>query len=167
MASSSGKATPSSIRYLSATLTQGSADAFKETEMATGLSSLANFAYRIREIVWEFSSTNGANGGANYELSLTHTTQAAIPTYLTRALIAKEKYMNQLVTSGAFTMPQIRRIQYTNEDNVLVVTESIFAQLDSAASSVANTVYCRVGYEVVTLSELERLNILNAVSLGF
>lgn len=167
MAQASSRAKPSPIRYLYATVTQGSNDAFAETEIPTGLSSLANFAYRIREILWEFTGTFGCVNGGQYELALTHTTQADEPTISDRPLIDKKKYRITLTTSGAVRNDQMLQTQYSSEDNVLVVTESIFAQIDTDSTSATNSVRVRIGYEVVEIGELDRLNLLNAVSLGF
>lgn len=156
----------SPIRYLYATLAQGSADAFVQATIPTGLSSLADFAYRVREILVEIPphSLVAAN---LVEVALCHTSQAAMPDISNRALIYKMRYNEGMVTSGAVHRPEmIKRAQYAEDDNVLLITEDVFAQFDTASTGGTLTARMRIGYEVVRINELDRLTLLNQISLG-
>lgn len=149
------------LSYLWTTLTQGSADAFIQATVSTGLFGQTKIAYRLREILLEFSSTQGVAGtSSQWEVSLTRKSFAAMPTTLEKSLIWKWKRSNVLVTSGMVTADTAVRVTFQESDNILVVEDPIYAQLDSNGTSATNVVYLRLGYERVAVSDVDRLTLI-------
>lgn len=149
------------LSYLWTTLTQGSADAFVQASMATGLQGQTKAGYRIREVVLEGAGNSAfAQTGGTFEISCSRKSLAAMPVLTEKSLIAKWKWINSFTTSGLAVIQQTRREVFSDADNLIVVEDPFYWQLDSNGTSVASTVYVRVGYEIVTLSEVDRLTLI-------
>lgn len=145
------------LSYITGSATQGSADAFVESQIATALAGQTGRAFRIREIGFEFVAQSPVAAGAVYELAISRRSQAAMPNVTDRNVIVKDKRIYGYVTSGLYALDYMRRYTYTEDDNVLVVEDPLYLQLDSAATTAVNTVYCRIGYELVNISANDRL----------
>lgn len=147
------------LKYLTATVTQGSNDAFAETEIPTGLAAVGNVAFRIRELVSEIPSLAATNA-VEIEVALTRKTFAAMPSVTERTLLYKRKIRVSLTTSGTFLEECVDRVKYDADDNLLIVEDPIYLSVDSNATSASNSVRIRIGYEQIRISEVDRLQLI-------
>lgn len=155
------------LQYLYATLTQGSNDAFVQTQIATALLNVSGVAYRLRELVIEYGAAGGASGvgtigNAGYDVSLTTKSMSAQPNLTEKSQLWKAKHINAFTTSGMAIFEQVYRYQWSTEDNLLIVEDPVYMQLDSNGSSASNVVYARIGYEAVSISDIDKLLIMNS-----
>ena len=146
------------LAYIVGTATQGSADAFKESEIQTALSGQTQRAFRVREILFELPNIGNA-AGVNVEVSLTRRTMAAMPNITDRNVIAKVTRQQNLTTSGAYIHDRVVRLTFSEDDELLIVEDPIYFQIDTASTTAANTGYARVGYELVNVSANDRLQL--------
>lgn len=151
---------------LTFTATEGSADAFVQEEIETGL-QVANVtgvktstAYRIIEIVAKVTALPFVDG-CYFDLTFTRQSKAATPTLADRTLIWAYSREVELATSGAFPQEQIVRWQPAPGTNVLIVENPIYVQLDSGATSLSMSTTGYILYEPVTVSEVDRLALLS------
>lgn len=148
------------LRYLYGTVTQGSADAFATSSISTGLAGLTRQAMRIRELLvqWPVLSIASLNGSV-VELALTRTVPTAIPTLASLGLIWFGSRISRFTTSGQAWGPLTERYTWAEDDENLVVEDAINLSIDSATTSGSNVALARIGFEIVNISELERLNL--------
>lgn len=149
------------------TATQGSADAFVQAEVETGLNQVGiggKIAYRILEIGVQFQLMVEVDSWVG--LSLTRQSMSALPNMNERSLIYKETRQVAITTSGQMYVPDlVSRWQPLEAQNLIIVENPIYVQVDSDGTSNANTVYGYVLYEQVAITETERLALI-AQSLG-
>lgn len=148
------------LAYLTGTATQGSADAFVEAEIATALQGLSNVAFRVRELLFELPNVGNATGGPNIEAAISRRSKAAMPNITDRDVIAKIFHQANFTTSGAMNMERVRRLTFTEDDELLIVEDPVYLDVDSNATSAANTVRVRIGYERASISAVDRLTLL-------
>jgi hypothetical protein len=147
------------LSYLTASATQGSADAFVQAEMATALSGIGNVAYRVREVLFEFSSIiNGVS--SDIAACIARRSKAAMPNVTDRDVLVKIWMQVKFTTSGAQNQHQVQRLTFTEDDELLVVEDPLYLVVDSASTALSNVVYARIGYERVSISALDRLSLL-------
>lgn len=144
------------LAYITGTATQGSADAFVQAEIATALSGQTQRAFRVREILFEFTAQHFANNSIR-EVCISRRSQTAMPNVTDRNVVAKNTTVAVITTSGAQVAPLVHRFTFTEDDDLLVVEDPLYLVLDSASTTLTNTVYCRVGYEVTNINANERL----------
>lgn len=148
------------LSYLVGTVTQGSADAYAESQIVTGLGSVGNRAFQIREILWRIPQVANING-AGIVLTLSRKTFSTQPQVTERTLIHRfERYVT-FSTSGATVQGQVERLAFSEQDNFLIVEDPIYFQIDSDLTTVANVGRVRIGYVPVAISELDRLTLIN------
>lgn len=150
------------LRFLTASVSQGSADAFAEAEFQTGLSNVTRTAYRIRRIEWIFPALVGAD--CYIDMALRRNSSAALSLNLGNAGIAGARRSMELVTSGMAFQDLFTSVPYSRDEELLIVEESLFLQLDSNGTSATNTGYIRIGYETRSITENERLSIQAATA---
>lgn len=139
------------------TVTQGSSDAFAQAEIPTALLNVPRTAYQVTRILFEAPIIPGASG-AEVTLSLTRNSKSAIPTLADRMVIEKYKYEVRLTTSGAvFQQPVIER---RPGEGVIIVEDPLYVQIDSSSTSAANTGIVVIEYFPVTLTDAEKLQLL-------
>lgn len=148
------------LAYLTGTVTQGSADAFAEAQVATALQGLSNVAFRVREILFERSSVGAAS--STIALWLARRTKAAQPRVSDRDVLAMWNTTFQLTTSGAEERELVHRQVFSEDDELLIVEDPLYLGIDSGSTSQALTGYVRIGYERVSISALDRLTLLTA-----
>jgi hypothetical protein len=146
------------LSYLTGSATQGSADAFVQAEISTALSGQTQRAFRVREVLFEHPLIAG--NGANIAISLSRRSKTAEPVITDRDVMAKVNVSVSLTTSGAFPLERVRRLTWAEDDELLIVEDPIYLVVDSASTGAANTVYCRIGYELVNISAVDRLTLL-------
>lgn len=146
------------LSYLTASVTQGSADAFAEAEMATALSGISNVAFRVRELIFEFSTVGSVS--SQMAIWLSRRTKTAQPKITDRDILALVHNSYQFTTSGAAVRSFVHRYTYDEDDELLIVEDPLYLGIDSASTAQTLTGYCRVGYERVSISALDRLTLL-------
>lgn len=159
-------ATKKALSYLWGTATQGSADAFVQLSMATGLSGQTRTAYQIHEIMIEWGLAQVAASGAIpgvtslIELALTRKSLTAMPVITEKSLIAKFGKQVSFTTSGLSWASKVERYTYTEDDNLLVVEDPVYWQLDSVSTSLTIVAEVRIGYVPVSISDVDRLTLV-------
>lgn len=148
------------LNYLVGTATQGAADAYVEAEIATALSGLNTVSYRVREILLEFDGTAIAGDQDELEIALSRRTKAAMPLVTDRDVIAKWTKGVRMTTSGTVENIGVVRLTFTEDDDLRIVEDPIYLQVDSASIGAALTISARIGYERVNISALDRLTLL-------
>ena len=146
--------------FLRGTVTQGGADAFAQAEIVTALSGQTRRAYRVRELLFELPLFGTIASAANVELCCTRRSKAAMPNITDVDVLWKMKFGASVLTSGAFLWPSTQRFAFGEDDEIIIVEDPIYFQIDSNATTLTQTAYVRIGYEEVTLSEADRLAIL-------
>lgn len=148
------------LRYAWFSLVQGSNDAFVQAELDTGLSGLTREVWRLRELLIQWPALSlAAIANTEVQLAITRVSMTAQPSITERALVWTSSRLNRFVTSGMFMAQMINRERFDSDDNVLIAENTIYAQMDSANTSATNTGVIRVGYEIVRVSEAERLSL--------
>lgn len=147
------------LRYLVGTVTQGSADAFAEAEIITGLQSVGNVAFVIRELIFQFPGVPLVDA-ASIQLSITRKSFSVMPSVLERTLIYTQLRYYELVTSGAVEQSLFERVKFDADDFLIVVEDPIYLQIDSNATSGTNTGRVRIGYQQLDINEIDRLQLI-------
>ena len=144
--------------------TQGSADAFVETEIQTGLSTLGKTAYRILEVGLQLSNIPNVNG-ANIEFALSRASDTTVAAINDRSMLYRNYASVIFTTSGATYQPSVYRWQPLEDANVIIVEEVIYAQLDSGSTSQTNVAKGYILIEPLDITEADRTALI-AQSLG-
>lgn len=153
-----------SLKWLSASVTQGSNDAFAETEFSTGLSNVTRQAFRIRCIEFLAPALPGVDSVV--QLCLRRNSAAAL-TFNGQAIIAGMQRWAEFTTSGMTTQEQYPNRQLFEKDmEFLIVEEALYFQIDSNATSATNSALVRIAYETRSITENERLAIQAQTAQG-
>lgn len=147
------------LSYITGTVTQGGADAFAQAEVATALSGVTGRAFQVRTIEIELASGSLANGAIS-EVTLTRRTKTAIPLITDRDVIVKAKFLSLLTTSGAIRQDLVSRWSYSEDDELLIVEDPLYLQIDGTSTSGTYSAYVRIGYTSVSISQVDRLTLL-------
>lgn len=140
---------------LSVTLTQGANDAFVQAEIQTGLLGLSRRAYRLNEVQVEFPT---AILPGQYELCITRRSKSAMPDLTDLDVFRKWKFAYTFTTSGSTVIETT--FVWTPPSEIIIVEDPIYAQLDTALTSAANTVKMLLDVSQVEISEIDRLTLL-------
>jgi len=150
------------LKQLSMVATQGGADAFVSVEMPTGLSSFPKQAYRIHWV--DFVLPNMAQAAAFQDMivALSRRQKAAMPFITDPDLIHQVVRRKNFLTSGSDVNDGnvSREFSHVEAGETLVVEDPLYLLLDSTGTGVANTTYCRIHFEIVNITELDRLTLL-------
>lgn len=146
------------LSYLTASVVQGSADAFAQAEMATALTGLTNVAFRVREILFEFSAFGTVT--SDQFLWIARRSKTAIPAVTDRDVLAMHSLSYKFTTSGASSRKFVERLAFAEDDELLIVEDPLYLGIDSTATALTLTGYARIGYERVSISALDRLSLL-------
>jgi len=138
------------------TLTQGSADAFVQSSVLTGLSG--NQAYNLVGVAWQFASTVVDTNNVEYTWHINRRSKAAIALLSDTDIIMLFGFQMKLTTSGA--SHNERAGYWKPEVQIPIVEETLYACLDSTSSSTANTVILRLDVELDTMQPIDRLNLI-------
>lgn len=147
------------LAYFVGSVTQGAADAFASAEIPTALSGQTGKAARIREVIFEWAAQSPTAAGSQYDVVISRREQASQPIITDRNVISKWKQVAGYITSGMYVMEYLRRLTFTEDDNLLVVEDPLTLCIDTSNTTAANTVYCRIGYELVNVNANDRLAI--------
>jgi len=151
---------------LVATITQGGADAFVQATMETALTGQTKQAYKVLEIQIENANANsiffGAGVAEEWEIALSRRSKAAIPEISDVDVIKKFKFGTTYQTAvGQGVQPDgILLWQPPAGLEPIVVEDPLYIQLDSNATGLTHSAIVVVTYELVTISEVDRLNLI-------
>lgn len=147
-----------------ATLTQGSADAFIQASIATGLTGLPTIAYQLTELLIEFGVAGTAQGVAaasgNWEVAITRKSMTAMPVVTEKSMIHKFKRGAAFNTSGLVIADALLRITWPENTGPVIVEDPFYAQLDTASTSATNVVELKFSYQQIKISEVDRLQLI-------
>lgn len=148
------------LSYLTGSVTQGSADAFAEAEVATALSGQSGLAFRVRELLFEVNPLTLTGAADVLELALCRRSKTAMPNVTDRDVIAKIAWGLSITTSGAALESGVFRLTYSEDDDLIVVEDPLYFDFDSASTALTGTAYVRIGYTVEKISAVDRLTLL-------
>lgn len=140
-------------------LTQGSADAFVQASVLTGLSG--NTAYNVRQVFSELTNSaaiSGTNVDAVWEMAITRRSKAAMPNLADTDVIWKRSLAVLYTTSGHVLVPLTE--VWTPQLEVPIVEDTLYAQLDSNGSGLSNAAVVRLEVELDTMRDIDRLNLI-------
>jgi len=139
-------------------VTQGGADAFAQAALQTGLEGQTRIGWKVLGLDFEIPRIPGIMAATNIELALSRRTKAAMPNITDLDVIKKIKLGEEGTTSGLMATTNI--INWVPDGEVIIVEPSLYFLVDSNATTLTQTVYFRLEYELVTLTEVERLSLL-------
>jgi len=145
------------LKFLSGSVTQGSADAFATAEIATGLAN-ANLGYRVRGIVLAWPGP--VETDADYIIQLARRTPSAALSLTDRTLLWTATRYIKLTTSGIFTYENPSIWLFPKDLGLLIVEDPIHILIDSTGTSLSNAASCRIFYEEEKLTPLEKVSAL-------
>lgn len=142
------------LKFLSGSVTQGSADAFATASIATGLAN-ASLGYRVRGIRFQYPSFVEADNFI--QLQLVRRIPTAIVADTDRTLIWGNTRQFGITTSGVGYASMFDWFAFDRDLDLLIVEDPIYFSADSNGTSNADTFRVRVYYEEVRLSETAKL----------
>jgi hypothetical protein len=142
------------------TVTQGVADAFATASINTALSASLKSGLLIKNIFIEQVTDVPAAIAANmqYEYAIARTVKAVMPTILDNDLLWKYKVETSIITSGAVLIPSV--IQFAPNFDILLIESAITFMIDTTGTGVTNNAVVRIDCEAVTVTDSERIAIL-------
>jgi hypothetical protein len=147
-------------RYLTITMTQGSADAFVQGTVDTGIIPEQGLGLQVVAMELIFASAlQGVSADFEMTWSLTRDTKLAVTAYSDQECILFDGQAGSLTTSGQILVPY--RFAYPAIEGIYLVEPTIYGQLDSSATGLTLTAYWRLYYQEVALSEVDILRVLN------
>ena len=149
-------------RYLSATVTQGSAAAFVQGTFTTNIEPSTGYALKVTEVVGKMREGQSLLCGSNsatVSWSLSRDTKTAVGELNDTDIIYADGFHVWNITSGIAT--RNLAFSYRPVNGLMLVEPTVYFQLDSTATSSAITMDIRMYYEEVKLSEVEILRLLN------
>lgn len=140
-------------------LVEGSADAFVQGSVLTGLTG--NVAYNCRRCVIEIATISwNIADDSEISIAVTRRSKTAMPAITDSDVLFKHTIQFRLTTSGAITFPAVISIP-VETDQLAIVEETLYAQLDSSAMGVAITAYVKLECQIDTMSPIDRLNLIS------
>lgn len=147
-------------KYIAGTATQGGADAFVEVEIATDLIPADGYAFEIDHVDFEIGSDISAIGADHrIAVALSRDAQLAMPVLSAVECYYKRMMNWSLTTSGCWFNDSTWT--WTPPAGIFLVEPSTWFQLDSDSTAIALTVYVRIWYKEVKLTEVEILRLLS------
>ena len=148
-------------RFKTITMVQGAADAFVQGSVATDIISSDGMGWLISlvevKLVGSYMSLLSADADLLWALS--RDTKAVLPNLDDTDAIYTDGFAVALTTSGQIAVPLLKT--WVPPAGTIVVEPILYAQLDSTATGQAQTVVMRIHYDLVKLSEIEILRLLN------
>lgn len=156
-------------RILRATVVQGGADAFVQGELTTGLFASETEGLMIRRLILQDVTNNAALGAVtSKDFAISRRSKTAVPDITDVDCIFRWRTVRdflQVTAAGLLFSGREQRIwTYEYPDDALdrlVVEDPLFLDMDSDGTTVPNTINVRIECEIVKLSQIERLSLLN------
>jgi hypothetical protein len=156
---------------LTATVTQGGADAFAQAEMATALTGIKGTAYQVLELSLEFILPALSNfpvqaaAAQRLDVCITRRTKSAMPNISDVDVIHKFSWSAIYQTAAGWS-PIFNPVSlWVPQGEVLVVEDPLYLQIDSTATTGTWSAVVNLEYEVKKISDIDRLSLLT-LSLG-
>ena len=148
------------VRYLTVVLSQGSADAFDEGSVDTGIVPEDGFGLQVKSIdFWISNSLAAVSADCSLQWSLSRDTKTTVVGLEDPDAIVYDGWSASLTTSGQILIPGYYR--YPQIEGIYIVEPTIYAQIDGTATGVQITAAgFRIYYEAVPLSEVDILRVL-------
>lgn len=145
-----------------ASIVQGSADAYIEGEIVTGLQAIGSLAYRLLKctIGWP---TLPIGAATSQEFQISRTSKAAIAEVNDRDIILSRRRDIKMTTSGAvLNDKRVEEITFpvSDESGIIIVEDPIYIAFDSGSTSLTSTLYFQMVVEQIKISEVDRLTLL-------
>lgn len=140
-------------------VTQGAADAFAQGTVVTGLEGQTTQAFRIQriEVEFDYAAIFALTAGNDIEVALSRRSKTAMPSIQDVDVIKKFHPAFALVTSGAAQQNNILEFVPAPGEDIILVEDPIFLDIDSTATGIVQTALLVVTYEIVTISQIDRL----------
>jgi len=147
-------------RYLTISMTQGSADAFVQGTVDTGIIPEEGRGLKVVKAEF-FLSTPLQAVSADFDIfwSLTRDTKLTVTGVTDDDSLLYDGWSGSLTTSGQILIPARR--EYSELEGIYLVEPTIYGQLDSTATGLTLSAQWRLWYQEVSLSEIDILRILN------
>jgi hypothetical protein len=139
-------------------VTQSGADVFTQVVVNTGLLGQTKAAYRILDINWEWTTVIPHTATCSRAIQLTRRSKAVESLINDKDMLFKTKEGERITTSGAF-IQNLTGI-YNPEGDILLVEDPVYVAIASSLTAVANSAVLVVNYEIITISEVDRLTLL-------
>jgi hypothetical protein len=138
-------------------VTQGGNDAFAVNSIQTALSGQTRLAYDVKRIILE-TPRLAQGAAANWQVQLSRRTKAAIANITDVDILAYWYRYMHFTTSGSEIEERI--IEQVPQTRMLIVEDPIYLLIDSNGTSLAQTAYVAIEYDLVEISEVDRLTLL-------
>lgn len=148
------------IVVLVGAVTQSAADAFTALSFTTGLSGLDNKGYKLISVQAELPNYGNVAGIGNRELALSRATKAAMPFVSDDDVLFKVRQTVYNLNIG--TQEIYNSFEDVLEADVLIIEPQIFVLLDTNLTGVANTVPFRLTMQETTVTDSQRISILQS-----
>jgi hypothetical protein len=149
------------VQAASVTVTQGGADAFVNSAIQTGISTLGNFGWLLHRVDYTIRTAaagiQGVSADAEIQVQLCRKTQTAIIDFEDQDLLMDQQFALSLTTSGQVWIPE-SHVWYP-PDNMVVVDPEISVSVDSDATGLTLVVDTRVYYFPVSMSQMDILRL--------
>lgn len=147
------------LSYIPMTAVQGAADAFVEASVVTGLQGTQS-SYRLRELLLELPPMSSAAAN-DMQVQINRRSKAAIASISDPDVIFNFREQIQWATAvGILRRERSLRFVFSEDEDVRIVEETLYLDVDSASTGAANTIVVRLGVETVRISETDRLSLL-------
>lgn len=139
--------------------TQGGADTFVSTAIDTNITADGKAGWEIKSFS-AYWSNGEAVAAADFELNALITTQATVTTFDQDEEIYRLNWACQNTAGVAVAMPQslVKREFFIQER--LTVQPIVYVHVSSVATAATNVVYWEFTYDIVKLTDLEVLRLL-------
>jgi hypothetical protein len=148
-------------RFRNVKCTQGSADAFVQATEYTGIDPSGGKGWmltRLEVAIPVLPGIQALSADAEMHWSVSRDSKTAVVSLDDADSIAMGGFFNSLTTSGQVLVPALFVHEFA--PGIIVVEPTIFFQLDSTATGLANVNDFRLYYEEVKLSEVDILRML-------
>jgi hypothetical protein len=113
----------------------------------------------VKQLRFESTTLTGVAGV--FEFALSRRSKTSMPNVTDRDVILKYSQRVSFTTSGMAVFP-LSWFFTPNPSGILIVEDPLYLVIDSASTSVTQTIYCAIDYELVSISEVDRLSLLAA-----
>lgn len=148
------------VIQLFGTVTQGVADGFAVAVINTALSASAKQGLVVKGIAYE-QVTNippGVTADVNYEWALSRVNKVAMPNLFDNDVLYKSKLEYVIAASGAFSVDAVKYIAPVID--IVLIESAIYFMIDTNLTGVVNNSVIRLDCEIVTVTDSERISIL-------
>lgn len=152
---------------LTGTVTQGANDAFAIAEVQTALQGQTRNAYRIAEITAQLVlpanqsfPTQSASALQSLQIALSRRTKTAMPNITDVDLLKLFELRSAFATAVGYGNLMQGPFVWQPPSDMIVVEDPLYLMIDSNGTAVTWGAVVTIEYEVVTISEVDRLTLL-------